>query len=216
MSTEFDLLTALAPSRSDTGRQYGVVIGIVTNNQDPDELGRVKLRFPWLSDQYESNWARVATPMAGADRGLYWLPEIDDEVLVAFEHGRIEFPYLLGGLWNGKDVPIEKNDQGKNNVRMLRSRSGHTIKLDDSAGAERIEVWDKSEKNRLTIDTAKNTITIVADSDITINSVNGKIILSGKGVDIRSDADVSLNASSSATLKASGQMTIKGATIALN
>src|SRR2546426_9457473 len=80
---------------------YGVVAGIVTNNEDPDGLGRVKIRFPWLSEDNESWWARIAAPMAGKERGAYFLPEVDDEVLVAFEHGDVNFPYVLGALWNG-------------------------------------------------------------------------------------------------------------------
>src|SRR5687768_7153196 len=86
-------------------RMYGVVIGIITNNKDPDKLGRVKVKFPWLSDTDESFWARTATPMAGNQRGMYFLPEVDDEVLVAFEHGDLRFPYIIGALWNGKDKP---------------------------------------------------------------------------------------------------------------
>src|SRR4051812_31769405 len=83
-----------------TGRIYGVVVGVVTNNQDKEGLGRVKVKFPWLSDADESNWARIATPMAGASRGVFFLPEVDDEVLVVFEQGLVSRPYVLGGLWN--------------------------------------------------------------------------------------------------------------------
>ena len=87
-------------------RFYGVVVGIVTNNQDPDNMHRVKVRFPWLNQDHESNWARVATSMAGNGRGAYFLPEVDDEVLVAFEHGLIDQPYVIGSLWNGKDQSL--------------------------------------------------------------------------------------------------------------
>ena len=99
------------------GGCIGVTIGIVTNNHDPEGLGRVKLKLPWLSEDIETHWARVATPMAGNGRGLYVLPDVDDEVLVAFEHGMVEFPYVLGSLWNGKDTPPETNEDGKNNRR---------------------------------------------------------------------------------------------------
>lgn len=108
-------------------RFYGVTIAVVTNIKDPDGVGRIKVKFPWLSGEDESAWARVLTPMAGEDRGFYFLPEVDDEVLVAFEHGDIAFPYILGSLWNGKDKPPLKNDDGKNNKRMIKSRSA--IKL---------------------------------------------------------------------------------------
>ena len=78
------MLGDLLGDKAAQGGIGGVVIGVVTNNQDPDELGRVKLRFPWLSEDYESNWARVASLMAGKERGAYFLPDVDDEVLVAF------------------------------------------------------------------------------------------------------------------------------------
>jgi uncharacterized protein involved in type VI secretion and phage assembly len=86
-------------------RIYGVVVGIVTNNQDPEKLGRIKVRFPWLSDVNESAWARLSTPLAGKGRGFYYLPEIEDEVLVAFEFGDINRPIIIGSLWNGENIP---------------------------------------------------------------------------------------------------------------
>ena len=91
-------LLSIGSGQHDDGRITGVVIGIVTNNNDPDRLGRVKVRFPWLSGSTESHWARVATPMAGNGRGLYFLPEVDDEVLVLFERGDVRFPFVIGAL----------------------------------------------------------------------------------------------------------------------
>ena len=208
------LAALLSPSQAN--RFYGVTVGVVTNNQDPDGMGRVKVRLPWLTDEDESHWARVVAPMAGNDRGLYLLPEVDDEVLVAFEHGIVEFAYVLGALWNGKDKPPESNDDGKNNKRALQSRSGHIIRLDDSDGAEKIEIVDKTGKNSITFDASANTITIKADSDISIQSSNGKLKLSGKGVEITSQDAVKIEASQGMDLKASGQMTVKGATVNIN
>lgn len=199
-------------------RFYGVMVGIVTNNEDPDGLGRVKLRFPWLSEEHESNWARVLSPMAGNDRGLYTLPEVDDEVLVAFEHGRVEFPYVLGSLWNGKDKPPGKNDDGKNNVRALKSRSGHTISLDDTDGEEKIEIVDAKGKESLVFDTAKNTITITADKDVVIESKNGKVQITAKaGVEIKSqDGPAKLEAGGNVDVKSGAQVNVKGSVINLN
>ncbi len=82
-----------------------MVIGVVTAVDDPESLGRVKVKFPWLADDYESWWARVAQLGAGPDRGAVWLPEVNDEVLVAFEHGDTRRPYVVGGLCNGVDNP---------------------------------------------------------------------------------------------------------------
>ena len=195
---------------------YGVVVGIVTNNQDPDGMGRVKVNFPWLSDKDESAWARVVAPMAGKNRGVYFLPEVGDEVLVAFQHGDMGFPYILGALWNGQDQPPESNQDGKNNKRTLKSRSGHLIRLDDTDGAEKIEIIDKSEKNAITIDTQTNTITIYADGDIAIKSSQGKVQIEGKGIVLKSDAEIKIEASQTLDLKAQTQLTIKGASVNIN
>ncbi|MDD5320652.1 MAG: phage baseplate assembly protein V [Methylococcales bacterium] len=197
-------------------RFYGVVVGIVTNNQDPDNMHRVKVRFPWLNQDHESNWARVATSMAGNGRGAYFLPEVDDEVLVAFEHGLIDQPYIIGSLWNGKDLPPESNQNGKNNHRTFKSRSGHIIRFNDEDGRETIEIIDKTGNNKIVIDSAKNTVTIEANSDIEIKSAAGKLTLSAIGIELNSKAGVQIEASTTVDLKANAQVTVKGAIINLN
>jgi uncharacterized protein involved in type VI secretion and phage assembly len=218
-------------------RFYGVVIGVVTNNQDPDNMHRIKVKFPWLSDDVESNWARVAAPMAGKGRGAYFLPEVDDEVLIAFEHGRVDHPFVIGSLWNGKDEAPESNSDGENNNRTIKSRSGHVLRfhdksgsekieiisqsghqlrLDDKSGSETIEIIDKSGSNKVIIDTANNSITIEAKSDITIKSSTGKLTMQANGIEMKSQAGVSIQAASSMDLKAGAQVTVKGAMIQLN
>jgi phage baseplate assembly protein V len=204
-----------APDSTD-GRFSGVAIAIVTNNKDPDGLGRVKVKLPWLGDQVESDWARVVTAMAGAERGLYCLPEVDDEVLVAFEQGRPDSLYVLGGLWNGKDKPPETNADGKNNVRALKSRSGHVIRLTDTQGEEKIEIIDKTGKNSIVISAKDKTVTISADADITVKSTGGKLKLAGNGVEITSQAAVKIEASQNLDLKAGPQLNIKGGMVNIN
>ena len=212
----YELISGTAEQEVHSRRITGVVVGVVTNNQDPDGFGRVKVKFPWLSDVDESDWARVAAPMAGNKRGFYFLPEVDDEVLVAFEHGDVRFPYVLGALWNGKDAPPATNGDGKNNVRLIQSRSGHVIKLNDEDGKETVEILDKSQKNSIVIDTAKNTITITSDQDITISASKGTIKLDAQNVEIKSSAATKLEAGSTMDVKASGTMTVKGATVNIN
>jgi uncharacterized protein involved in type VI secretion and phage assembly len=211
----FDVL-AKDEDQALSSRISGVVVGVVTNTQDPDGLGRVKVRFPWLSDAEESYWARVATPMAGKARGFYFLPEVDDEVLMAFEHGDARFPYVLGALWNGQDKPPENNDDGKNNMRSIKSRSGHVVRLDDTDGKEQIQIIDKSGKNSLVFDTAKNTITISSDKDITLSAAKGTIRLDAQKIEIKSSADAKIEAGAGMDVKASGTMNIKGATVNIN
>jgi uncharacterized protein involved in type VI secretion and phage assembly len=211
-----DAIRTLLTPPAQTDRFYGVVVGVVTNNQDPESMHRVKVRFPWLSNDVESNWARVATPMAGNGRGAYFLPEVDDEVLVAFEHGRVDHPYVLGSLWNGQDVPPESNDNGENNHRTIQSRSGHVVRLNDATGSETIEIIDKSGNNKIVINTAENSITIEADADIKITSATGKLTMEANGIEMKSQAGITVQAAQSMDLTASMQVTVKGATIHLN
>lgn len=194
---------------AQTGLFYGVTIGIVTNNKDPDKLGRVKVKLPWLSEQEESAWARVLSPMAGNQRGLYFLPEVNDEVLVAFEHGQVEFPYILGALWNGKDKPPATNEDGKNNQRIIKSRSGHVIILDDTKGEEKIIVRDKSEKNEIVIDSKKNSMTVKVEQDLNIET-KGKINLKSSGGDISIECkNLKVQAQQNFEIKANSQGTIQ-------
>jgi uncharacterized protein involved in type VI secretion and phage assembly len=187
---------------------FGVVVGLVSNNKDEDGLNRVKVTFPWLSQDEESHWARVACLMAGDQRGALFLPEVGDEVLVAFEHGDIDRPYVIGSLWNDVDKPPVTNGDGKNNIRLIQSRSGHKVTLDDTDGSEKIEVQDKSGKNSIIWDTAANTITITADKDILLKAPQGKISLDAKELSIKSSGD--------AKVEAGGSMTLKGSTIDIN
>lgn len=195
---------------------HGVVTGVVTNNQDPDGLGRVKVKIPRLSGDDESWWARIATLMAGPERGSFFLPEVEDEVLLAFEYGDINMPYVVGALWNGVDKPPADNGDGKNNIRIIKSRSGHVIRLIDEDGSEKIEIVDKSEKNSLVFDTANNAITITSEKDITLSATKGTIKLDAKNIEMKSSADFKVESGAGMDLKASGTMNVKGATVNIN
>ena len=214
--TFWNLLVDAPEKEANLQKIYGVVIGIVTNNQDPDKLGRVKVKFPWLSNEDESFWARIATPMAGKERGIYFLPEVDDEVLVVFEHGDMRFPYIIGALWNGQDLPPATNDDGKNNIRFIKSRSGHLIRLNDEEGKEKIEIIDKDGKNSLVFDTANNAITITSDKDINLKASQGNIKPEAQKIELKSSADTKIESSAGIDIKANATMNIKGATINLN
>jgi uncharacterized protein involved in type VI secretion and phage assembly len=195
---------------------FGVVTGVVTNNQDPDKLGRVKVKFPWLSETDESWWARIAAPMASNESGVFFLPEVDDEVLVAFEHGDPRFAYVIGALWSGSTPPFLTNEDGKNDTRAIKSRSGHTIMLNDKDGEETIEIVDKTGKNSIVFSSKDNKLTITADADISITSANGKVVIAGNGIELSSQADVKAEAASGMNLKATGKAVLKGATVEIN
>ena len=160
-----------------------IVVALVTNNKDDKNLGRVKVKYPWLSDTDESFWARIAAPMAGPGRGFYFLPEVDDEVLVAFEHGDIRRPYVIGALWNGSDTPIEGNDaavDGGNQVihRIIKTRIGHTILLDDKDGTGQMKMTTCS-GHFLTLNDRDQNITAQTKSghQVLLDDQNRKIVV---------------------------------------
>lgn len=215
----------------------GVVIAKVTNIKDPENTNRVKVKYPWLSDDIESDWARIAVPDAGNDRGFQWLPEVDDEVLVAFEHGDINWPFILGGLYSGKNKPpvpaSEAIKSDKVVQRVIKSRSGHTILLNDEQGKEQIVIRDKTGKNEIVIDSKENTMTIKVDKDIMLEA-GGKIDIKGaqaitiasaqqdvniecqnfkvtakQGAEISANTSLDLKANASMSLKANAQMNVE-------
>lgn len=171
-----------------TGRRiYGAVIGIVTDNQHPDGEYRIKVKFPWIRDKeagdkedFLSSWARISSLLAGPSRGWYMLPEVDDEVLVMFEHGDIRRPIVVGGLWNGKDLPpvgkeapkkstdpmgvdlgidkacVDTKKNEKNRARFFHSRSGHLLLFDDA---------DEDKDEKIVLKTARGHTLVLNDKD---------------------------------------------------
>ena len=213
----WSLLQDAQPKPMSMGMNF--VIGIVTNNKDPEEMGRVRVKFPWLSDREESAWARMVAPMAGKERGFWYLPEIDDEVLVGFEHGDINRPFVVGALWNGKDKPPLNASQavsgdGKVNKRVLKSRSGHTITLDDSSGSEEITIVDKTGNNKIVFHSPDNSMEIKVDGDLKIEA-KGKITLKGmQGVDLSSQTDFKIAGQTGVDVSSQTQLKLTGATTA--
>lgn len=156
----------------------GVAIGVVISNA-LDSAGRIEIALPTFAGKGTVYRARLAAPMTGNDRGLFFLPEKDDEVLVAFEGGDLNRPCVIGALWSSRDLPPStKPDQ-----RMMKSRTGHIIRLDDTGGKEKIEIIDKSGNNLIAIDTATGTITIKAkkvvidSADIRLGSAGASELL---------------------------------------
>lgn len=164
-----DVLTRSKIEEQLASRFYGVVCGIVTNIDDPDGLGQVKVKFPWLIEEDESRWARVMSFMGGKERGGVFRPEVGDEVLVLFEHGDMRYPYIIGAVWNGKDtMPKERGSDADNNIRLIKSRSGHQIILDDTNGSEKVTVIDK---NGNTVELSSSGI-VIKSGTIKIGSEN--------------------------------------------
>jgi uncharacterized protein involved in type VI secretion and phage assembly len=212
------LLEALQPEQQESGTLEGVAVGIVTNNQDPDGLGRVKVRFPWRENSHESYWARVVAVGAGKDRGLYWVPEVDDEVLLISDKKDIQHLFVVGSLWNGKDKPATNNSDGENNTRLLRSRSGHEIRVFDKKGQGKIQI--KSEKGHtITIDDQASTFEIAdqgGSNKITIDvNQNAITVQSGMNLTLKSQ-NITIDAGATMTLKSSGTLQVQGTPIMLN
>ena len=205
--------------QQESSRIQGVALGLVTNNQDPDGLGRVKLKYPWREDEPESFWARVAVLAAGKDRGTTWIPEVGDEVLVAFDKGNIEHPYVIGSLWNGKDTPPEKNADGQNDTKLIRSRCGHQIKFFEKQGQESFEIKTNGGHVLLMDDTAGSAQIVIKDSSgnkIEIKSAqNSLTIESGLSLKIKSQ-QIDIEAGAAMNIKASGTLTIQGALVRIN
>jgi uncharacterized protein involved in type VI secretion and phage assembly len=190
-------------------KDNGVVVGLVTSLDDPERIGRVRVKFPHLEDQ-QSDWARLVSGMAGPDRGLFLRPEVGDEVLVAFEQGDPRRPYILGSLWSKPDKPpADDGNATQNNWRFLKSRSGHIVKLDDTPNKERIEILDKDGARHVIVDSAAQKIQIVCDTgDVEVSAPTGTVKISAMTVDVE--------AQGSMTLQAAGTMTIKGSIVNIN
>ena len=196
-----------------SSKLHGVFLGIVKENlqEGSDSRYRVQLRFPWLpSDAQEvSHWARIAVPMAGKGRGTYYLPEREDQVLVVFEHGEISRPIVIGAVFNNSQKPPENNADGPNDLRVIKSKSGHRLCLDDSSGSERITIYDGSGKNVFLFDSAKRSVTIQAsEGDIEISAPSGAVRLHGKAVKLTTKGNYSAKGAQLIEVKANATLDV--------
>lgn len=207
--------------------QYGLHYGIVCQNKDPDNKNRLKVRLPWLEngETEQTAWAQIVTPMEGNKFGWYTLPDIDDVVVVMFIAGDFNQPVILGGVWSTKDNSPEPNEDGANNFRGYRSRSGHRMVFDDSASGTKVWLADKTTKQMIGLgkfakDGAGPNICAVwkppmsGEAGVSISTMEGKLEMTAKGaltikaqgikinakttIDIKAGSDFSLEASSSA------------------
>lgn len=195
----------------------GVMVGVVTDNQDPDGLGRIKLRLPRLTGDEESAWARVVTFMAGSNMGAVFIPEVDDEVLVAFEQGDVNLPYVIGSLHNGKDSAPYSNADGLNKERVIKSKSGHIIRLDDTPGQEKIEIIDKTGDNMITIDSAENKIKIEAKTEIELNvAKDGVFKMTAKELNFEATDSITFTSTGAINMTSSDKVNVLGPEINLN
>jgi phage protein D len=200
-----------AASASGAGRLSGVVVAVVSDVNDPQAQGRVKLTYPWLSDTYVSDWARSVQPGAGHDRGAMVVPEVGDEVLVAFEHGDIRSPYVVGGLYNGVDTPkagpndVVDSGSGEINRRSFVSRRGHRIDFLDQAGqADGVTISTGDSKLRLQLDAAGTKLTIHSDGTVVVEGSKG-VTIDGSSASVElKGGDIKLTGRNGVTIDGGG------------
>ena len=208
--------------------QFGLHYGIVSQNKDPDNLNRIKIRLPWLDggDTDQMHWAQLLTPLEGDKFGWYTLPDIDDVVVVAFIGGDITQPVILGGVWSKPDSSPETNEDGKNNFRGYRSRTGHRLIFDDSSKAK-IVIADKTGKNMFGIGefatdgSGPNICAIYkppmsGTSGVAFSSMEGKLEIScSKGkLTVTADQNIKINTEQTLELKAGSDVKMEGTSTA--
>lgn len=209
----------------------GVVPAQVTNTADPEKLGRVKLKYPWLADQYESDWARTVHAGAGASRGALILPEVNDEVLVAFEQGDLNRPYVMGGLYNGVDKPlagkVETVDAGSGAIsrRAFASRTGHRLEfVDNASGVDGVMLVTGGDALRIEMDKAGSKVTVHSDGTVLIEAKKGvkvdagtaDIEMSGKAIKLTATQGVNVDAGAGMLgLTSKAKVDVHGAQVAV-
>jgi hypothetical protein len=207
-------------SKDRRGRINGVMVGIVTNNVDTMGQGRVKVMLPNLgmTPPVESTYARLAAPGAGLMSGIYWVPEIGDEVLLAFEHGDPNKPYVLGGLWSTPQLPPMPSTAivvgGQVTQRILKSSNGHSIVFNDMPGMEAITIADKLGLSKIQLDITKKAVAISTLGDVTIDCLNFKVNAKAN-LEMMALAKATIKATAAANVESVGILKIKAAT-ALN
>jgi phage protein D/phage baseplate assembly protein gpV len=198
----------------------GVYPALVTNVQDPDKLGRIKVNLPWLAEDYESDWARVMQIGAGADRGILWFPEVGDEVAVAFLAGEPSRPMVLGGLYNGTDTPpfegFADSGDGQIDTRALRTRVGHTLVFEDTSGEESIRLETGDGAVSITLDQAGKKLAIATTGDVTVEA-DGEVSVKARDITLDASGTASIKGQQGLELSSStGEVSVSGMAIKLN
>jgi uncharacterized protein involved in type VI secretion and phage assembly len=201
-------------AESEGNRVYEPMIGLVTDNKDPSKLGRVKVKIPVLHADQTTWWCPLVMLGAGKNRGWFFIPEVDDEVLVLFEHGDMDRPIVIGALWNGKDKPPDKNPGG-NPRRMIKSRAGSKITFDDDQ--MKLIIEDGTGKGRLTFDSNANKITIESlAGDVCIQAPTGDVVIVAKEAEFKAGTNLEIHAGSAMAWGTDAKATIKGSDVTLS
>lgn len=220
----------LQREQESPNRIYSILTGIVTDNADPDHEYRVCIRLLNRdTSDYETGFIRVATMMTGKEYGMYFLPEIGDEVLVAFEDGDITRPYVIGSLWNQKNKPPVEHSQKENVIREIKTKHGHTVIFHDEDDKDSIEIKtpkgltillddekevlnfsDKNKKNKIELDSKNGILTLYAQDKISLQAGGTKLELNGDSKSALLESESSLNVKSQqVAIQAKGTLDLK-------
>jgi uncharacterized protein involved in type VI secretion and phage assembly len=198
-------------------RIEGVSLATVVNNVDPTGEARVRLMLPWLPGFMP--WARVAAPMAGTLRGAFFIPQIGDEVLVAFNQGDVREPMVIGALWNTVDRPPSLSPTDAVTKRKIRTPLGHELSFDEATQSVTLT---SNTLSSVTLDPLKAelstplaTVTIGKDGDVTITA-STRISLVAPVVEIKAGSVLNAESAGMATLKAGAACAVQGALVAIN
>jgi uncharacterized protein involved in type VI secretion and phage assembly len=200
-------------------RIYGVTRARVINNRDCEGYHRVQIRIAWLPEV--ETWARVAAAMAGAGRGAYFIPQVDDEVLVVFEDGDVRQPYVVGSLWNGRDRPPAEQPEDAENRRLIRTQAGHEVSFDDSAGSicitngEGHAIHLNRDEIRIEMSEQAATITLNDDGDMSIE-VDGDLSIRARDIRLEAERSIELQSNNRLSINGGQDCEIRASTVRIN
>jgi uncharacterized protein involved in type VI secretion and phage assembly len=196
-------LTDVMRPKSERDWTTGLVIGLVTNIDDKDKLGRIRVKFAALGEAIESSWARIASPGAGADAGMSFMPQVGDEVVVGFEHGDTRRPIVLGALHNTIDKPHEK---------MRGDKDGGSFvvygRKDAELNVQKQLVIAAKEHMTMTVESGQN-----GPGDMKLEAKDKIEIKAGSTVKFESTGEMTVKSPAGITIEASGPLKLKGATV---
>ncbi len=234
----------IGPSSAEFNIKTFPESAVVTDNNDPEHLGRVKVRTSWQDNDHTTPWARIVAPHSGDSRGHYFIPEVGDEVLVDYEHGDPQKPIVIGSFYSTNHGPEQAWVTDKNDIKKIRTRSGHTVEFDDTSGSEKLSIYNGAGSSagsnsniisltlnpvKITIESqgdielkgknikldAQGSLELHAASGVSIKTDSGDASLEGSQVSVKADASVKVSGAT-AEIDGTGQVKIQGAIVQIN